>query len=139
VALRIYARCSVKIMGCTSPGTLTMMCSPNDTLLNASHRELVGDFLRHTEPNAVTERRHRRFKRKRFICAGVNEIWTQDQHDKWKRFGLWLHNSIDPFIGYNLWMKIWWTNRNPKLITSYYIEAVRKLGGRWPQDRTEYC
>jgi hypothetical protein len=59
----------------------------------------------------------------------VNEIWAQDQHDKWKRFGLWLHNGIDPFIGYNLWMKVWWTNRNPKLITSYYIEAARKLGG----------
>ena len=31
-------------------------------------------------------------------------------------------------LGINLWVKVWWTNRNPKLITSYYIEAARKLG-----------
>jgi hypothetical protein len=30
---------------------------------------------------------------------------------------------------YNNWMKVWWTNRQPRLIVSYYIEAARKLGG----------
>jgi hypothetical protein len=81
------------------------------------------------EPEAVEARRRRRFKRKRFICAGINDIWAQDQHDKWKRFGLWFHNCIDPFINYNNWLKVWWTNKNSKLIASYYIEAARKLQG----------
>ncbi|KAJ7208648.1 hypothetical protein GGX14DRAFT_342364, partial [Mycena pura] len=35
----------------------------------------------------------------------------------------------DPFAGRFHWLKIWWTNRNPVLITSYYLEAARKAGG----------
>ncbi|KAJ6619203.1 hypothetical protein B0H10DRAFT_2163996 [Mycena sp. CBHHK59/15] len=52
-----------------------------------------------------------------------------DQHDKWKRFGHWLQLGIDPYSGRIHWMKIWWTNRNPKLITSYYLDACRRTGG----------
>lgn len=91
---------------------------------------MVAAYFKETEPEAVQGRRHRCFKRRQFYAAGVNEIWAQDQHDKWGlKFGLWLHNSIDPFTGYNNWLKVWWTNKNPRLIASYYIEAVRKYGG----------
>lgn len=87
-------------------------------------------YLNDTEPDAVKARRHRRFKRRRFYAAEVNDIWAQDQHDKWgPRFGLWLHNSIDPFTGYNNWLKVWWTNKNLRLIAGFYVEAVRKYGG----------
>ena len=72
----------------------------------------------------------RRFHRRKFHAAGVNDVWAQDQHDKWgPRFGLWLHNNIDPFTGYNNWLKVWWTNKNPRLIAGYYIETVRAYGG----------
>jgi hypothetical protein len=50
----------------------------------------------------------RHFKRRRFYAAGVNDIWAQDQHDKWgPRFGFWLHVSINPFTGYNNRLKVW--------------------------------
>ena len=26
-------------------------------------------------------------------------------------------------------MKIWWTNKNPKLITKYYLDTCRRIGG----------
>ena len=55
---------------------------------------------------------------------------TVDQHDKWKRFGLWLHIGLDPFPGRIAWLKIWWTNRNPRLVTSYYLNASRAVGGK---------
>lgn len=58
------------------------------------------------------------------------DMWTIDQHDKWKRFGLWLHIGLDPFNGHMEWLKIWWTNRNPRLVASYYIEAGRKAKGK---------
>ncbi|KAH7904042.1 hypothetical protein BJ138DRAFT_1186917 [Hygrophoropsis aurantiaca] len=91
-------------------------------------RQLISRLLKIVEPEAVQARRRRRFKRKRFWCAGVNDVWPQDQHDKWGRFGLWLHVSLDPYTGYINWLKVWWTNENPRLIASYYIEACRKLG-----------
>ncbi|KAK7036943.1 hypothetical protein R3P38DRAFT_3311626 [Favolaschia claudopus] len=81
------------------------------------------------EPDQVARRKRKRFRRKRFWAAGIMDILTFDQHDKWKRFGLWLHVGLDPLPGRLAWLKIWWTNRNPRLITSYYIEACRQLGG----------
>ncbi|KAJ7150864.1 hypothetical protein C8R43DRAFT_951294 [Mycena crocata] len=82
---------------------------------------LLSQGFRLAEPDQVLRHKRKRFRRKRFWSAGVM--------DKWKRFGLWLHVGVDPFAGRIAWLKIWWTNRNPKLITSYYIEACRALGG----------
>nr|VWP02435.1 N/A [Ganoderma boninense] len=46
-------------------------------------RELVSEWLRQNEPEAVERRKHRKFKRHRFWSAGLNDFWTFDQHDKW--------------------------------------------------------
>ncbi|KAJ7022416.1 hypothetical protein C8F04DRAFT_1138129 [Mycena alexandri] len=81
------------------------------------------------EPEGVARRKRRRFRRKRFWSAGVMDILAFDQHDKWKRFGLWLHACVDPFSGRIAWLNVWWTNRNPKLITGYYIKSGRQVGG----------
>ncbi|KAJ7037131.1 hypothetical protein C8F04DRAFT_1180848 [Mycena alexandri] len=81
------------------------------------------------EPDAVLRRKRKRFRRKRYWAAGVMDIVCFDQHDKWKRFGLWLHIGLDPFTGRILWLSIWWTNRNPRLITSYFLRGCRRAGG----------
>jgi len=92
-------------------------------------RAMVSGYLNLTEREAVEFRKARRFKRKPFYSAGVMDLIAFDQHDKWGKFGLWLHHGQDPFAGRIAWMKIWWSNRNNRLITSYYLEAGRKLGG----------
>ncbi|KAL4061767.1 hypothetical protein J3A83DRAFT_4098035, partial [Scleroderma citrinum] len=56
-----------------------------------------------------------------FWVAGVNDIWTVDQHDKWLHFGLALHTEIEPFSGWILWMRVWHSNCNSQLILSYYL------------------
>ena len=100
----------------------------NTTLIEAS--VLVSEFLQETEPEAVKACHHHRFVRRRFHAAGVNDIWAQDQHNKWgPRFGLWLHNNIDPFTGYNNWLRVWWTNKDPRLVAGYFIDTVRVYGG----------
>ncbi|KAF7974335.1 hypothetical protein HWV62_12390 [Athelia sp. TMB] len=92
-------------------------------------RKLVNDFLKVVEPQAVKARKGRRFKRKRYWAAGVNDAWPQDQHDKWKRFGLFLHQSCDAYSGSFNWIKVWWTNSNPRLITKWFLDACRQHGG----------
>ena len=92
-------------------------------------RELIGRLLNIVEPEQVVERHQRGFKWKRFWAAGVNDVWPQDQHGKWGRFGLWLHAGLEAFSGKINWLKIWWTNRNPRLITKYYIDTCRRIGG----------
>ena len=94
-------------------------------------RDVIMAYLKRSKPDAVKARHHRRFKHRHFYAAGVSDVWCLDQHDKWgPRFGLWLHNCIDPFVGFNNWLKVWWTNKNPRLIASYYLEAVQKYGGQ---------
>ncbi|THU98732.1 hypothetical protein K435DRAFT_795477 [Dendrothele bispora CBS 962.96] len=93
-------------------------------------RSAVQSYLNATEPHAVQARRIRRFVRRIFYAAGNNDIWTQDQHDKWgPRFGLWLHISLDPFNGWKNWLKCWWTNKNPRIVVKWYLEACREIGG----------
>ena len=92
-------------------------------------RKTIGQFLKLKEPELVQMRRHRMFRWKRFWSAGVMDIITVDQHDKWKPFGLYLHAGLDPFPGCVLWTKIWWTNWDPRLVCSYYLNACRKEGG----------
>ncbi|KAK7019500.1 hypothetical protein R3P38DRAFT_2973640 [Favolaschia claudopus] len=90
----------------------------------------VKKLLKEIEPEAMKQRKGKKFHRTKFYAAGINDCWAQDQHDKWgPRFGLWLHNSIDPFIGFNNWLRVWWTNKNPRLIVKYYLDACRELGG----------
>ncbi|KAH9476801.1 hypothetical protein JR316_0010716 [Psilocybe cubensis] len=92
-------------------------------------RSVVYNYLQMTEPDALKARKARRFKRRRYHAAGVNDTWAQDQHDKWgPRFGLWLHHSADPFTGFLNWLKVWWTNKNPCLIAGYFIDTARKYG-----------
>ncbi|KAG6882716.1 hypothetical protein C0993_009446 [Termitomyces sp. T159_Od127] len=91
--------------------------------------KLLLDYFNETEPEAVRQRKYKCFWRKQFWAAGVMDMLTCDQHDKWKWFGLWLHIGLDPFAGHLAWLKIWWCNCNTRLIISYYIEAGRKIGG----------
>lgn len=83
----------------------------------------------YVEPEAIAKRKHGLFKRRHFWSAGVMEYWSIDQHNKWGRFGLWLHLGIDPYPGRFAWLKVWWCNRNPCLLINYYLEAARKVGG----------
>ncbi|KAJ7073701.1 hypothetical protein C8F01DRAFT_1467 [Mycena amicta] len=78
------------------------------------------DILKELEPEAVAGRKGARFNRSRFYSAGVMEILSFDQHDKWKRFGLYLHLGMDLYTGYLHWTKIWWTNRNTALFCTAY-------------------
>lgn len=83
-----------------------------------------------TEPDEVRKRKGQVAKPRVFYSLGANEIWALDQHDKWKRFGLWLHVGLDVFSGKILWLKTYWTNSNPRLICNYFLEAIEKNGGK---------
>ncbi|KAJ7728282.1 hypothetical protein DFH07DRAFT_757330, partial [Mycena maculata] len=90
---------------------------------------IVTKYFSVFEPELVKERHKNCLRRKRFWAAGVNDIWAVDQHDKRKyKFGSAPHTGIDPFIGFTHWLKIWWTNSNPRLVLSYYLDEVEEQG-----------
>ncbi|KAJ8077842.1 hypothetical protein PM082_002282 [Marasmius tenuissimus] len=91
-------------------------------------RSVVTAWFRQWEPDLVRERKKGRLRRKRFWAAGAADVWCVDQHDKWKKYGIGLHTGVDPFIGQVKWLRVWWTNRNPRLIFHFYLDTIRKLG-----------
>ncbi|KAG9083204.1 hypothetical protein FS749_006229 [Ceratobasidium sp. UAMH 11750] len=92
-------------------------------------RRVVREWMEATEPDQVRARQGQVAKRRIFYLLGANEIWAIDQHDKWKRFELRLHVGLDVFSGKVLWLKVYWTNSNPRLICSYYLDAILENGG----------
>jgi hypothetical protein len=95
-----------------------------------NYRQLILDYYKATDPAAVQAQRAGRIRRRVFYAAGVNHIWAFDQHDKWMRFGLRLHMGVEPFTGVILWLIVWWSNSNPKLVAHQYIKTARRVGGR---------
>ena len=95
-------------------------------------RPLIAGLLKTVEPEEVANCRQNGFRKRHFWAAGVNDVWPQDRHDKWGRFGLWLHAGIEAFSGEINWLKIWWTNKNPRLIARFYLDTCRQIGGTFP-------
>jgi hypothetical protein len=118
-------------------GVLTSSFLRCDTRIFA-HRALILSYMNLHHPEEVLARKSRRLKRSIYWTAGVNDIWVFDQHDKWRRFQLFLHVAIEPFSGRILWLKIWWTNRNPRLICGWYCDTVQALGGKHATSSTIY-
>ena len=93
------------------------------------NRSVLQDYFHTHEPALLRERKVNRFRRKRFWAAGCNDLTVFDQHDKWKdKFGLALHIGIDPFLGLIKWLRVWWSNSNPRLICSYYLDDADERG-----------
>ncbi|KAH7870716.1 uncharacterized protein C8R40DRAFT_1056282, partial [Lentinula edodes] len=91
--------------------------------------KLLNDFFKKFEPDKVKQRKYKRFKRRRFWAAGIMDVLTMDQHDKHQRFGLRYHLGFDPFPGRIAWFRVWWSNRNPKVTSKYFLDSSRERGG----------
>jgi hypothetical protein len=79
-----------------------------------------GDELRKTSP---------RLRCKQYSAVGPNFIWHIDGYDKPKPFGLCVSGCIDGFSRKIIWLDVYKTNSDPKVIGGYYITAVQKLKG----------
>ncbi|KIK81063.1 hypothetical protein PAXRUDRAFT_156975, partial [Paxillus rubicundulus Ve08.2h10] len=91
-------------------------------------RHVVCRYFAMFKPGLIQQWKAGRLQWWCFWAAGVNDIWAVDQHDKWFRFSLALHTSIEPFSGHILWTRVWHTNCNSQLILSYYMDTVQQFG-----------
>ncbi|KLO07950.1 hypothetical protein SCHPADRAFT_795124, partial [Schizopora paradoxa] len=89
---------------------------------------MANAILNIIEPEAVQARKYRKFVRRSFYTRGVNEFWCMDQHDKMKKYGLRYHVCLEPTSGKILWLKVWWTNSNPRIVLKYFLDVVKELG-----------
>ena len=92
-------------------------------------KEDVRLILREIDPEGVQSRIGRRLRRRNYFAGGPNFIWHLDGYDKLKPYGLCISGCIDGFSRKIIWMNVYRTNNNPKIIGGYFLEAVKLVGG----------
>ncbi|KZS86358.1 hypothetical protein SISNIDRAFT_402285, partial [Sistotremastrum niveocremeum HHB9708] len=90
--------------------------------------EKVAEHNRQHEAEAVDDRRRHAYIRHVYITPAVGECWSFDQHDKMADLKIYFHVCIEVFSGRPMWSKVWRSNRNPRLICSYYLDTIEELG-----------
>lgn len=81
------------------------------------------------DPIGVNNRKARRLRRRDYYTDGPNSIWHIDGNDKLCPYGFGIHGCIDGYSRKIIWLRIYYSNSDPKLIGGYYIDAVEQLGG----------
>lgn len=92
-------------------------------------RETVRLLLSVLDPVGVAHRRARKLRRRRYHNPGPNFMWHLDSYDKLKPYGLCINGCVDGFSRHLMWLKVSFTNSDPKVIASYYIETVKERRG----------
>ncbi len=60
---------------------------------------------------------------------GPNFVWHVDGYNKLKPFGIGRRVCIDGFSRSMIWLEAYKTNKDPRLIAGYFMDAVIKAGG----------
>jgi len=92
-------------------------------------RDDVRLILKELDPDAVERRMRRCLVRREYSAKGPNWVWHVDGYDKLKPFGLCINGCICGFSRKIVWLNVYHTNNNPKVIGGYYLEAVSDLAG----------
>jgi len=94
---------------------------------NVTYRKNVALRCRCSVP--VAEWQSRCISRRNYFACGPNFIWHLDGYDKLKPFGLCISAAIDQFLRKIIWLNVYKTNNDPRIIAGYFIEAVQEVCG----------
>lgn len=92
-------------------------------------KEDVRLILKELDPVGVNNRLSRRLSRRRYFAEGPNAVWHVDGYDKLSPFGLCINGCVDGFSRKVVWLNVYNTNSDPRVIGGYYLEAVRNCNG----------
>lgn len=74
-------------------------------------------------------RRRKRLRRRQYFNKGPNLLWHLDSYDKLKPYGICINGCVDGFSRYVVWLRAAITNSDPKVVASYYYDAIESLQG----------
>ena len=87
-------------------------------------KEDVRLILKELDPEGVDLRRRRVLHRRAYYARGPNYIWHVDGYDKLKPYGLCINGCIDGYSRMLIWLNLYHTNSNPRLIGGYFVEGM---------------
>ena len=93
------------------------------------NRNVVSQVLKILDPEGVQARSGHRLRRRNYSTKGPNYLWHIDGYDKLKPFGFCVHGAIDDYSRKILWLEVSSSNNDPGIITKYYLDYVRQIGG----------
>ena len=94
-----------------------------------ARREDIRLAILAADPVGVEFRKRKRLRRRKYFSSGLNSVWHLDGHDKLKPYGFSIHGCIDGFSRRIIWLDVSSSNKKPELIATYYLNAVKQLGG----------
>lgn len=92
-------------------------------------REDVRLLLSILDPEGVMKRSAKKLRRRQYQAKGPNSVWHIDGYDKLKPYGLCISGGIDGFSRNVMWLTVFSTNNDPRVIAGYYMEAVKDIAG----------
>lgn len=92
-------------------------------------QESIRIALNILDPQGVQLRKRNRLRRRQYLNKGPNYLWHLDSYDKLKPYGIAINGCIDGFSRHIMWLKVSYTNSDPRIIGGYFMEVVRHLKG----------
>jgi len=92
-------------------------------------RQTVMEILREVDPEGVQARKKKRLRRRIYSVPGPDHLWHIDGYDKLKPYGFSIHGCIDGFSRRLIWLEVCPSNKNPRVIAKFFIDAAKQLRG----------
>ncbi len=89
-------------------------------------RETIRLLLQVIDEEGVATRRRKRLQRRSYFAKGPNFIWHVDSYDKLKPYGFCINGCIDGFSRAIMWLKVYTTNSNPRIVAGYFMKEVQR-------------
>jgi hypothetical protein len=88
---------------------------------------MVYTLMQLLDPRGVKLRKKGRLQRRAYFARGPNYLWHLDSYDQLKPFGVCINGCIDGFSRQLLWLIVYHTSSNPRVIAGYYMEVIGEL------------
>ena len=99
-----------------------LKCIQNGFVVN---QETVRLLIKMFDPVGVELRKRRRLRRRQYYNKGPDFTWHMDGYDKLSPYGICIHGCVDGFSRNIVWLEAYRTNSDPKVIGSYYVNAIK--------------
>ena len=93
------------------------------------NRSNILAILRQLDPEGVELRKSHCLRRRNYYSQGPNWVWHVDGYDKLKPYGFSIHGAIDGYSRKLIWLNLTRSNKNPKNICDFYVDACVEISG----------
>ncbi|KAJ3318309.1 hypothetical protein HDU76_000866 [Blyttiomyces sp. JEL0837] len=86
----------------------------------------VARILKELDPEGTEKRKKQVLQRRIYYAVGPDDQWCSDGHDKFLPFGLGIHGCVDAWSGKWIWLRVFVTNHDPRVVGLYYLQAIKE-------------